>query len=234
MAATATIRVWWQAYFKQGYDRRVRLLGRDGVKVTDFTIDAWRALEHALTVNGYGPAQIVSTYYPKYIGTSTKWSLHSFSGCALDIDPAKNPFIRGTTWDFTRCLFTRKQVEAVLAIRTNSGAQVWRWGGDFGDYMHWQLNCKPADLATGIRPQEDDMKYFLQIFDKWTIDDLQAMKDAGYWGGDPAWYYGTEVTDKAKVNLVVHVLANGNKDIPGSALRVSTETVEVVKAVTVT
>ncbi len=85
-----------------------------------------------------------------------------------------------------------------------------------------------------LNAMEDDMKYFLQIFDKWTVDDLQTMKNAGYWRGIPAWYFGPEVTDEAKVNLVIHVLANGNKDIPGSALRVSTETVEVVRAITVT
>jgi peptidoglycan hydrolase-like protein with peptidoglycan-binding domain len=70
----------------------------------------------------------------------------------MDIDPysAGNPFIRGTSWDFSRCKFTERQVRAVLKIRNNNGTTVFRWGGDFGDYMHWQLNCRPSDMATGI------------------------------------------------------------------------------------
>jgi len=39
---------------------------------------------------------------------------------------------------------------AALKIRTNTGARAFRWGGDFGDYMHWQLDCKPSDAASGV------------------------------------------------------------------------------------
>ena len=224
MTATATIREWWQPYFKQGYDRRVTLLGREGVKVSDFTLPVWRALEAALQANGYGTASIVSTYYPRLIADTDDWSTHSFSGVAIDVDPygAGNPFPKDKLFSWNDTKFTPEQVAAVKAIRTVSGAQVWRWGGDsFGkfrhDYMHWQLDCRPADIVTGIQQEDDDMKYMLQIFNLWTVEDLQKMKDAGYWGGDPSWYYGPSVTDEAKVNLVVYVLANGNKDIPGNA-----------------
>ena len=160
MASTHLVRTWWSAYWADGYDVRVPFLGREGAKMTNFTLPAWRALEAALMANGYGTASIVSTYYPRPIGGYTcdmdnggyGCSLHGYSGCAMDIDPALNPYIRGTRWDFSRCKFTKKQVDAVLAIRTNSGAQVFRWGGDFGDYMHWQMNCRPEDIKTGINP----------------------------------------------------------------------------------
>jgi len=152
MAYTSTIRTWWAPRFKQGSDQTVTFLGRPGVKADMFTLGAWRALETALQANGYGTAGIVSTYYPRLIAGSTKWSLHSYSGVAMDIDPYSlgNPYIKGTSWDFSKCKFTRSQVDAVLRIRTTNGFRVWRWGGDFGDYMHWQLDCRISDIETGI------------------------------------------------------------------------------------
>lgn len=161
MATTSKVRTWWADYWAKGYDRRVTFLGREGAKMTDFTLPAWRALEAALVANGYGNASIVSTYYPRPIGGYNcnmetggyGCSLHGYSGCAMDIDPSANPFVKGTRWDFSRTKFTREQVDAVLAIRTNSGAQAFRWGGDFGDYMHWQINCTPSDIASGIDPK---------------------------------------------------------------------------------
>lgn len=65
----------------------------------------------------------------------------------------------------------REMVDAICAIRTNSGAQVFRWGGYYTghkDAMHYELVCSVHDLATGIdtrtihghpdhQPPEDDM-----------------------------------------------------------------------------
>lgn len=42
---------------------------------------------------------------------------------------------------------------SILAIRTNNGKQVWGWGGNFSgskDPMHYEIICRPSDLATGI------------------------------------------------------------------------------------
>ena len=58
------------------------------------------------------------------------------------------------------------------------------------------------------------MKYFLAIFDLWGLEDLEAMKAAGYIWGDMTYYYGPDVSDEERVNLVVNVLAHGNIDIP--------------------
>ena len=152
MTTTTLMRVWWNDYYAKGYDRRVTWLGREGVKVSDFAFPAWEAMEQALEFHGYGPARLVSTYNVRNIASSNRPSLHSFSGVAIDIDPNAygNKFIRGTSWNFNYTLFTLKQVAAVLAIRTNSGVPAWRWGGDFGDYMHWQLDCSPEDIESGI------------------------------------------------------------------------------------
>jgi hypothetical protein len=124
----------------------------------------------------------------------------------MDIDPTDNPFIRGTTWDFTMCRFTHAQVEAVLAIETVSGARVWRWGGDFGDYMHWQLDCKPDDIETGINT-EDDMTWADIVADAtWAkayadgfIQGNAAVMPDYYFAGGPA----TEDEKKNAYNVIM-------------------------------
>lgn len=152
MAYTSQIRTWWASYLKVYPDVKMSFLNRDGAKTSTLCYDAWRALEAALQANGYGDAKIVSTFYPRYIGGTTQWSLHSYPGLALDIDPFSlgNPYKKGTRWDFSLTKFTCEQVDAALRIRTNNGYRVWRWGGDFGDYMHWQIDCRPSDIKTGI------------------------------------------------------------------------------------
>ena len=67
------------------------------------------------------------------IGTSDDPSLHAYL-CAIDLPPNS----------FKSAAF----LAAILAIRTNSGARVFR--NLSGDRMHDQIDCSPADLATGI------------------------------------------------------------------------------------
>jgi hypothetical protein len=44
--------------------------------------------------------------------------------------------------------------QRALALRTNSGSQIFRWGGNWAgaqaDPMHFEVCCRPADLATGV------------------------------------------------------------------------------------
>ena len=54
----------------------------------------------------------------------------------------------------------RKMVDEIEALRTNSGKQVFRWGGDWDgdnieddrtfDAMHFEIACTPTDIASGI------------------------------------------------------------------------------------
>ena len=140
----------------------ITLLGRYPVKVQPEAVDAARALEEVLWATGYGNAAIVSSYYPRAISGYTcnmqtggsGCSIHGY-GLALDIDPALNPHYKRPIDEviWSRIKFTKKQVAAIEAIRTNSGKQVWRWlGHSIGDTMHWQINVGPQDLATGIDP----------------------------------------------------------------------------------
>lgn len=44
-------------------------------------------------------------------------------------------------------------IQAICGIRTNSGAQVWNWGGNWHgnkDAMHFEIVCTPGDLLSGI------------------------------------------------------------------------------------
>lgn len=44
-------------------------------------------------------------------------------------------------------------VQAIEAIRTNSGAVLWRWGGRYRnnkDAMHYEIVCSEASLRSGI------------------------------------------------------------------------------------
>lgn len=75
------------------------------------------------------------------------WSLHAY-GIAIDINWLTNPYSRRLITDMPRAM-----VEAICAIRTNNGKQVWNWGGYWSgnkDAMHYEVVCSPRDLATGI------------------------------------------------------------------------------------
>jgi len=152
MASSSQLRAWWAAdKCKPARLTRVPLLGYTR-PVAGRSVEAWDAWTRTLEAKQYD-AVSVGTYNCRLIGGSTRYSLHSY-GIAVDVDPYAlgNPFRvpLGSVWDITK--FTRLQVEAVEKIRSNNGAVVWQWGGRWrkADTMHWQINCAPADLATGV------------------------------------------------------------------------------------
>lgn len=67
------------------------------------------------------------------IGTGNWPSLHAYI-CAVDLPPNSRK--------------SAAFITSIKAIRTNSDAQVFR--NLSGDRMHDQINCSPADLATGV------------------------------------------------------------------------------------
>ena len=88
-------------------------------------------------------------------------------------------------------------------------------------HSNFTATACPGDLwrqwiaEEGWTKGDDDMTNgFLRIFNLWTAEDLDKMKAAGYWKGNTSYYYSPTVTDEAKINLTIHILANGNKDIP--------------------
>jgi Uncharacterized protein conserved in bacteria (DUF2272)/D-alanyl-D-alanine carboxypeptidase len=140
------------------------------------TVDAWRALERALTSTGY-EAHRAWVFKDRKISGSTATSLHAY-GLAVDIDHRKpkcnvnrpTPDRRLVRFSpaptkAERCAdvqrraadtsFTPEQVAAVEAIRTVDGHQVFTWGGRWNttkDTMHFQINVTPAELGRGLAP----------------------------------------------------------------------------------
>jgi hypothetical protein len=74
------------------------------------------------------------------------WSNHSY-GVAIDLNWQLNPY------GGSRHHIPSNLAAAICRIRTNNGKQVWNWGGYWRgtkDWMHFDIVCTPADLATGI------------------------------------------------------------------------------------
>lgn len=157
----------------------LRILGRFPVKVHVAARDATLALEAALRATGYEyPTDYIGSLSVRAIAGTSTWSAHAYP-LAIDLDYGgdnpespdhpgidKNPHLhepipRGFVSD-PRFQITEAQVNAVEAIRTNSGARVWRWlGWSIGDTMHFEIRCTLADLQSGIAgdftiPEGDD------------------------------------------------------------------------------
>jgi hypothetical protein len=79
----------------------------------------------------------------------TGYSLHAYL-IAIDINWQTNPYTKGALiTDMPRGMVTE-----ITNLRTNNGAPVWGWGGNYRsvkDAMHYEIVCTPADLATGIK-----------------------------------------------------------------------------------
>lgn len=74
------------------------------------------------------------------------WSNHSYA-TAIDINWQLNPY------GGTKHNIPNDMAAAICRIKTNNGAQVWNWGGFWTgtrDWMHFEIVCKPSDIATGI------------------------------------------------------------------------------------
>ena len=72
---------------------RHRLLREEGGRGARLMVDAYAALEQALTATGYHPpekCQSLWSYVCRNIASSGRPSLHSY-GIAIDIDPYHNP-----------------------------------------------------------------------------------------------------------------------------------------------
>ena len=150
---TSQLRIEWAEYECTTKDwATIEFLGRSPVKTIKRLVDAWSAAERALLATGYGKASIVGSYACRDVRDGAGRSLHAFR-LALDIDPSDNARQgKGARMDWSKCKITREQVRAVEAIRTRSGAQVFRSGVVFKnpDPMHFQIVCRKADIDSGI------------------------------------------------------------------------------------
>lgn len=114
---------------------------------------------------GYQPrAGVTGSFNCRKMTGSTSWSRHAFldgelfvfwtgvrvtMALAVDVNWDRNPYGPRLLTDMPRGM-----VEEVLALRTNNGVRVFRWGGNYSgnkDAMHYEIDCTPQDLATGIQ-----------------------------------------------------------------------------------
>lgn len=172
MASTSTKRLWWagEECQKQRRFPSVFILSRS-TPVHPWTVEAWKAFHEVLARHGFESvtAQGAWAYNCRLITGGSGYSLHAY-GIACDVDPELNPYIgRMVPFSWDKTTFTKEQVDALYAIRTNNGKRVFMWGGywiSVKDYMHWEIDVSPKDLMTGIDPttvaggnKEDDMAF---------------------------------------------------------------------------
>lgn len=129
----------------------VSLYGHGRVTVAPAAIDAVRALSACYEAYRYVTrANDTGAFNCRdKVGRPGQKSVHALK-IAIDTNWQTNPYGRRLITDRPRAMN-----DAIARIRTNSGAQVWAWGGDWDgnkDAMHNQLACSPRDLATGINP----------------------------------------------------------------------------------
>jgi len=121
------------------------------ITVRNITVEAFRALDTVMKAWNYAPRkQVTGAFNCRKITGGTGFSLHAY-GIAADINWDKNPFGPRLVTDMPRGM-----VEAILAIRTNGGHEVFGWGGNYRrnkDAMHYEIVASPSELATGIQGQ---------------------------------------------------------------------------------
>jgi hypothetical protein len=113
-------------------------------------VTAVHALGRVLEAHGYHVRTTdTGSYNCRPITGGRGHSLHAF-GIALDINWNSNPY-RADNVLVTD--MPQVMVRNILRIRTNTGARVWGWGGDYRtvkDAMHYEIVCAPAELDVGI------------------------------------------------------------------------------------
>lgn len=149
MALTTTaLRTAWGPPCALQYPMTVTLNGGGRVRVDGRVGAAVHALDAILTRWDYRTRRAdTGAYNCRRITGGTGYSLHAY-GIALDLNWTTNPYGRTLRTDMPRGM-----IDAIQAMCTVNGKQVWRWGGDYTgnkDAMHFEVVCTPADLATGI------------------------------------------------------------------------------------
>ena len=170
----------WKPFTTAGPRSPFPIMGRT-VYINPFFIPLWTEIRAALEWSGYeNPTDWIGSYkYRKVAGTS-QLSRHSYMpGIAFDWDYGgdtdgdgdptidKNPHLhrKVVESDYGNTIqLLRKDVDAILSIKTVSGKTVLRWLGERnGDSMHFDVIVAPEDIVSGIVPfgapsgEDDDM-----------------------------------------------------------------------------
>lgn len=150
MTTTTQLRDWW-APACEGDRAKVALFGAGVVTVRVEVVPAVHALSACLEAWGYRTREAdTGGYNCRRITGGTDYSLHAY-GTAIDINWQSNQYGPTLVTDMPGGM-----VQAIKALRTRNGRQVWRWGGNYAgnrDAMHFEITCSPTDLATGLDPR---------------------------------------------------------------------------------
>ena len=150
MASTSEMRAAWAPACDSGGMETISF-GDAGARVTvdRLTVPIWRAVEAIFAKYRYTIRRSdTGAYNCRPITGGSNYSLHAY-GIAADINWDTNPYGPVLVTDMPPAM-----VADIEAIRTVSGATVFRWGGRYPrnkDAMHYEIVATPAELATGIR-----------------------------------------------------------------------------------
>lgn len=150
-ASQTSLRSWW-APACSGPFTSVALHGAGRVMVRSAVVEATRALNQVLISYNYLTRyQDTGAYNCRKVTGGSTYSLHAY-GIAMDINWTTNPYSSVLRTDMFR-YGDGQMPRRIEAIRTNDGAQVWRWGGWFSgnkDAMHYEITCAPSNIRSGI------------------------------------------------------------------------------------
>lgn len=148
MASTSELRSLWAPPCNSGTFVTLTLHGGGRVSVDPRMLDAVLCLDAILKAWDYRTRQAdTGAYNCRQITGGSGYSLHAY-GIALDLNWSTNPYGPTLITDMPAGM-----VDDITALRTNNGRRVWEWGGSWSgnkDAMHYEVDCGPADLATGI------------------------------------------------------------------------------------
>jgi len=187
-------------------------------------VPLWTEIEAALDFTGYeNPCDWIGTHKYRVVAGTSQLSRHSYTpGIAFDLDYGgdtdgdgdptidKNPHLHRkiVESDYGNTIqLLRKDVDAILSIKTVSGKQALRWLGDInGDSMHFDCVVSPEDIMSGIVPFVGDGNEEEETMDTPTwaktlrVVDIDQMVEVGiltpqervYWANavgsqDPDW-----------------------------------------------
>lgn len=118
--------------------------------------EAVNALFNIMASHGYVVRdKVTGAYNCRKITNGSVPSAHA-SGIAVDVNWDANPYVKAKlVTDMPRAM-----IDQICALKTRSGAKVWRWGGDwdgrpetthaFYDAMHFEIIATPEELRAGI------------------------------------------------------------------------------------
>ena len=216
MSTTQRMRDAWAGTACKGPIIRRYFIGRKAVEVAAKANEATSALACVIQAHKY-PVREIGGYVCRKITGGKGLSLHAHA-TAIDINPRQNPYGPKLITDMPPAM-----IADVTRVRTKTGKQVWRWGGDWDghpdtgervyDAMHFEIVCTPGELAAGIdwftvkmpamRPAQPDTWPTLQIGDRGpTVYQLQEML-----GLDADGRFGTRTEARVKAFQTQHKLA---------------------------